>query len=120
MTTALSGSRPQYRQSMPDMFAAVSDLYGRYWSDFFHFAIFENDTESWERALERTHRLYMDELRITGAERVLEMACGRGPLTEILADNTAGAVLGIDLSPGSSVMPGGVGGPTSPSGSTTS
>jgi SAM-dependent methyltransferase len=28
------------------------------------------------------------------------MACGRGPLTEILADNTGGEVLGIDLSPG--------------------
>jgi SAM-dependent methyltransferase len=100
MTTAVSEPRRQYRQVMPDMFAAVSDLYSRFWSDFFHFAIFENNTETWEDALDRTHRLYMDELRVAGAKRVLEMACGRGPLTEILADNTAGQVLGIDLSPG--------------------
>lgn len=100
MTTAVLGSRPGYRHVMPDMFAAVSDLYGRYWSDFFHFAVFEDESETWTDALDRTHRAYMDELRLGDASRVLEMACGRGALTEILADNTKAEVLGIDLSPG--------------------
>jgi len=100
MTGVLPLSRRQYRHLMPDMFAAVSDLYERYWSEFFHFAIFEDASESWEQALERTHRLYMQEIRLTGAERVLEMACGRGALTEILASHTAGHVLGIDISEG--------------------
>lgn len=100
MTAVIPGSPPRYRQLMPDMFAAVSDLYGRYWSDFFHFAVFQDDAEPWADALDRTHRTYMDELRLAGASRVLEMACGRGALTEILADNTRAEVLGIDISPG--------------------
>jgi cyclopropane fatty-acyl-phospholipid synthase-like methyltransferase len=100
MTTVLTAARPRYRQTMPDMFAAVSDLYGRYWSEFFHFAVFDDEDESWDAALQRTHRRYMDELELDRAQRVLELACGRGALTEVLADNTAGTVLGIDISPG--------------------
>ncbi|HET8646372.1 MAG TPA: methyltransferase domain-containing protein [Vicinamibacteria bacterium] len=100
MKTLARTPRPDYRQALPDMFAAVSDLYGRYWGDFFHFAIFEHGSEPWAQALERTHRLYLEELRVGTAHRILEMACGRGPLTEIIADATAGEVVGIDLSPG--------------------
>ena len=89
-----------YRQAIPDMFAAVSDLYRRYWGDCFHFAIFENEGEPMDEALERTHRRYLDELRVKGASRVLELACGRGPFTEYLARNSGAEVLGIDLSEG--------------------
>jgi sterol 24-C-methyltransferase len=92
--------RQEYQRVMPAMFAAVSDLYGRYWGDFFHFAIFQSDEESWNEALERTHRQYLDELRAANAERVLEMACGRGAFTELLASETRGQVLGIDISEG--------------------
>jgi hypothetical protein len=48
-----------YDTSMQQMFAAVSDLYARYWGDCFHFAIFENETESWEEALARTRQGYI-------------------------------------------------------------
>jgi cyclopropane fatty-acyl-phospholipid synthase-like methyltransferase len=97
---ATSIPRRDYRQAIPDMFAAVSDLYRRYWGDFFHFAIFENDDEPMDAALDRTHHKYLDELRVAGASRVLELACGRGPFTEYLARNSGAEVLGIDLSEG--------------------
>src|SRR5688572_392717 len=100
MTTAVARFRRQYRQRMPDMFAAVSDLYARYWGDFFHLALFEREGETWDEALERTHRTYLDELNAAGAERLLDLACGRGAFTEILAGHTGGEVLGIDLSEG--------------------
>jgi SAM-dependent methyltransferase len=90
--------RERYADSVERMFAAVTDVYAEYWNDLFHFAIFENDDESWEIAFARTHRRYLDALRAHDAENLLDMACGRGGFARILADNTRGSVLGIDLS----------------------
>jgi tocopherol O-methyltransferase len=87
-----------YRESVERMFAAVSDLYAKYWNDFFHFAIFEDDQESWESAFQKTHIRYLDALQISQAQRVLELGCGRGGFSNILAQHTQGTVLGIDIS----------------------
>lgn len=90
--------KEHYRVSVERMFAAVSDLYAKYWNDFFHFAIFENDQESWELAFQKTHKRYLDALQISRAQRILELGCGRGGFTNILAQHTQGTVLGIDIS----------------------
>jgi SAM-dependent methyltransferase len=90
--------RDDYVQNMERMFAAVSDLYARYWNDFFHFAIFEDSAESWEHAIARTHRRYLEALRIDAARSALDLACGRGGFTTLMAENTSGTVLGIDIS----------------------
>ena len=90
--------RDNYAENMERMFAAVSDLYARYWHDFFHFAVFEDDAESWDQAIRRTHRRYLEALRIDGARSALDLACGRGGFTALMAENTAGTVLGIDIS----------------------
>ncbi|MBI2546346.1 class I SAM-dependent methyltransferase [Candidatus Woesearchaeota archaeon] len=87
-----------YDKSMQEMFAAVSDLYAEYWHDFFHFALFEDEKESWEAAFAKTHKQYMKDVKIVQARKVLDLACGRGPLTNVLAQNTRGDVLGIDIS----------------------
>jgi tocopherol O-methyltransferase len=87
-----------YRESVERMFAAVSDLYAKYWNDFFHFAIFEDDQESWESAFQKTHTRYLDALQISRAQRALELGCGRGGFSNILAQHTQGTVLGIDIS----------------------
>ncbi len=80
------------------MFAAVGDLYAQYWHDFFHFALFDDEDETWEAAFRRTHDGYVEALRVERATRVLDLACGRGAFTNILAEHTAGDVLGIDAS----------------------
>ena len=90
--------REHYRESVERMFAAVSDLYAEYWNDFFHFAIFEDDEESWQSAFQKTHKRYLDALEVSRAQRVLELGCGRGGFSNILAQHTPGTVLGIDLS----------------------
>jgi len=90
--------RDHYRESIERMFAAVSDLYAEYWHDFFHFAIFEDEDESWESAFQHTHNRYLRALNIEHAHNVLELGCGRGGFTHILAQHTKGTVLGIDLS----------------------
>lgn len=87
-----------YDVSMQRMFAAVSDLYARYWGDCFHFAIFENDAENWEDALERTHRAYIADLGVREASAILDLACGRGGFTLAMAESTCGDVLGVDIS----------------------
>jgi hypothetical protein len=75
---ALAQFRENYVENMETMFAAVSDLYARYWHDFFHFAIFEGD-ESWDQAIEQTHRRYLRDLRIDGARSALDLpAAGAG------------------------------------------
>src|SRR6516162_10674845 len=91
--------KEHYRESVERMFAAVSDLYAEYWNDFFHFAIFEDGEESWESAFQKTHKRYLEALQISRAKRVLELGCGRGGFSNILAQHTRGTVLGIDLSP---------------------
>jgi SAM-dependent methyltransferase len=90
--------REHYTESVDRMFAAVTDLYAEYWNDLFHFAIFENDEESWETAFARTHRRYLEALRAQDAAKLLDLACGRGGFARILAGSTSGSVLGIDLS----------------------
>ena len=90
--------REHYSESVEKMFAAVSDLYAAYWNDFFHFAIFDYDKQSWEEAFQNTHKKYLEAAKISKAHNVLELACGRGGLTNILAHHTAGHVLGIDIS----------------------
>ena len=90
--------REQYDESMERMFAAVSDLYAEYWNDYFHFALFKDEHESWESAFKNTHTKYLEALRIPDARHVLELACGRGSFTNVLAENTSGDVLGIDIS----------------------
>ncbi len=87
-----------YVKNMENMFAAVSDLYAEYWNDLFHFAIFENDKESWQSAFDRTHIKYMQDIKIKSAEKVLVLACGRGGFSNIIAQNTKADVLGIDIS----------------------
>lgn len=90
--------RERYRESIETMFAAVSDLYAQHWNEFFHFALFDSDEQSWDDAFERTHAKYMDALRLECATKVLEIACGRGGFAELLAASTGADVLGIDLS----------------------
>jgi tocopherol O-methyltransferase len=87
-----------YDVSMQKMFAAVSDLYARYWGDFFHFAVFDDDSQDWQEALEKTHHTYMADLRVRDADAILDLACGRGGFTHLIAQNTFGDVLGIDIS----------------------
>lgn len=90
--------KEKYDESMERMFAAVSDLYAEHWNDFFHFALFKDEDESWESAFSNTHKQYAAALRISDARNVLELACGRGGFTNVLAENTSGDVLGIDIS----------------------
>jgi tocopherol O-methyltransferase len=90
--------RDHHVENVENMFAAVSDLYAQYWHDFFHFAIFESDDEPWERAFERTHRLYVDKLAIGRQSDVLELACGRGGFADFMAAASGAQVTGIDLS----------------------
>jgi O-methyltransferase StaMB len=87
-----------YKESVARMFAAVSNLYPEYWNDLFHFAIFQDDNESWRSAFEHTHKKYLEALKITQTHNVVELGCGRGGFSMILARHTDGNVLGIDIS----------------------
>lgn len=97
-STAFDYFRDSYAESMENMFAAVSDLYARYWGDFFHFAIFEDLKETREAALERTHERYATDLQVRKAARALDLACGRGGWAEYMAHACGGTVLGVDIS----------------------
>jgi SAM-dependent methyltransferase len=90
--------KENYAQCMERMFAVVGDLYAEHWNDFFHFAIFSRDGESWEDAFRATHSRYLEALEVAQAERVIDLACGRGGFAHLLACHTPGEVLGIDIS----------------------
>jgi len=87
-----------YQESMRKMFAAVSDLYASYWGDFFHFAIYNDSSQTYEQALKNTHDKYLAELNVSGSKRILDLACGRGGFANLMAQNTEGQVLGVDIS----------------------
>lgn len=91
--------KKSYAKSMQKMFAAVSDLYAEYWNDLFHFALFDKNNQSWEQAFRKTHGKYIKDLKIAKARKVIDLSCGRGGFTNILAKHTKGKVLGIDISP---------------------
>ncbi len=94
--------RPGYREVMQAGFDALADLYYEYWGDFFHLALFEpgSDVADLAAAYERTHQRYFELIRGSGADRILELACGGGAFAAWMADHTAGEVLGVDLSKG--------------------
>ena len=100
MDDSLEWFREHHAENMERMFAAVGGLYAERWGEFFHFALFEDgdDPEDRDGAFARTHRCYAEALRVGGATRVLEVACGRGGFAAFLAARTAGEVLGIDIS----------------------
>jgi hypothetical protein len=50
MSVGLKQFREHYDTSMQEMFPAVSDLYAQYWGGFFHFAVLEDEQQSWEDA----------------------------------------------------------------------
>lgn len=87
-----------YSESMQKMFAAVGDIYAKYWNDLFHFALFDKDNESFVEAFKKTHEKYIKDLKIADAKKVIDLSCGRGGFTNIMAQNTKGNVLGIDIS----------------------
>ena len=99
MKTEFKRFKEHYDTSMQDMFAADSDFYAQYWGDFFHFAIFDHEGQSWEDAFQRTHDAYIQDLHLDAAQKVVELACGRGGFSNILASRTQAEVLGIDISP---------------------
>jgi cyclopropane fatty-acyl-phospholipid synthase-like methyltransferase len=90
--------KKSYAESMEKMFTAVSDLYAKYWDEFFHFAIYKNPNQNREKAFEETHEKYFKALKLNQAKNVLEIACGRGSMTNLMAQRTKGCVLGIDIS----------------------
>lgn len=89
---------PGYAQQMEQMFAAVGELYAERWSEFFHFAIFDDPAEMREEAFERTHANYCDALGITSAREIADLACGRGGFAHFMAQHTSGHVTGVDIS----------------------
>jgi SAM-dependent methyltransferase len=90
--------RDNYAVNMEKMFAALSDVYAKYWNDLLHFALFDDDNQNFEDAFRKTHDFYMDALGVSQAARVADLACGRGGFARAMAEHTAGSVLGIDIS----------------------
>lgn len=95
---ALLYFRDNYVDTMQRMFAAVSQLYGERWNEFFHFAIFDPPSLSWDDAFARTHDRYLSAIHVQSAKSVLELACGRGRLTNLIAERCKGRVTGVDIS----------------------
>ena len=90
--------REHHVENMDRMFAAVSDLYADHWHDFFHFALFPPDGEDWRPAFERTHRRFLEALRVPAGGKAVDLACGRGGFADWLAANCDAEVLGVDIS----------------------
>lgn len=95
---ALVYFRENYVDTMQRMFAAVSQLYGERWNEYFHFALFDAPDLSWDEAFARTHDRYLSAIHVEDAKNVIELACGRGRLTNLIAERCAGQVTGLDIS----------------------
>lgn len=87
-----------YTKRIRENFAAVSDLYAELWGEYFHLAWFTDQDEELEAAFERLHRRYLHDARVAEAEWIIDLACGPGKFSALVAQHTYGHVLGIDLS----------------------
>jgi SAM-dependent methyltransferase len=81
-------------------FDALSELYYRYWGEYFHLAIAEegDDPKDLAACYERTHRRYFEAIEGQSSKRILEVACGGGAFAAWMAERTEGEVLGVDSS----------------------
>ena len=90
--------RDNYAENMEKMFAALSDVYAKYWNDLLHFALFDDNDQTFEEAFRKTHDFYMDALGVPQATHIADLACGRGGFARAMAEHSTGRVLGIDIS----------------------
>ena len=90
--------KEHYDESMNKMFSAVSDLYAKYWNDLLHFALFDDGNQTFKEAFDKTHKRYMNDLRVKEARKILVLSCGRGGFSNLITQNTQAEVLGIDIS----------------------
>jgi sterol 24-C-methyltransferase len=81
-------------------FDALSELYYRYWGEYFHLAIAEDgdDPEDLAGRYERTHRRYFEAILGSSRRRILELSCGGGAFSAWMADRTTAEVVGVDRS----------------------
>jgi SAM-dependent methyltransferase len=81
-------------------FDALSELYYRYWGEYFHLAIAEDgdDPDDLAGRYERTHHRYFEAIEGSSRRRVLELACGGGAFSAWMADRTTAEVVGVDRS----------------------
>ena len=86
-------------RAMRRMFSSVSDMYARWWGEYFHFALYDQPELPRAEAFRRTHAGYFAALRVSEARCCLEVACGRGAFSALLAEQCPGQVLGVDCSP---------------------
>lgn len=86
-----------YREMVSSYYSVVTNLYTKFWGEHFHVAIWENDKDPLDKALRKTHQIYISDANICPNDKVIDLGCGIGALSFHIARSVGCSVLGINL-----------------------
>jgi len=87
-----------YKDLVQTYYSVITEPYRRYWGDYFHPAIFINQQDSIKQALNKTHTMFIGDAQLKSTSNVIDLGCGIGSLSQLIAEKTGCRVLGINFS----------------------
>src|SRR3989344_3306266 len=92
--------KKNYKELVTSYYEVITNFYRKFWNDSFHLAVFQNSRESFEEALARTDRMYMEDSGLNKNKSAIDLGCGIGTLACYVARETkCQSILGITISP---------------------
>jgi len=85
------------REQVSLYYSVITEPYRRLWGDYFHPAIYENPEDSLETALEKTHRRFIRDSHIQSGGSALDLGCGIGSFSCLLAESANCQVVGVNI-----------------------
>jgi len=93
------GSTPQRRSRVAAHYDQLSDHYVELWGEHIHHGYYEHGDESRAEATDRLLSLLTAELALAPGDRILDVGCGVGGSSRVLARRHRCRVTGVTLSP---------------------
>ena len=75
-----------------------TDLYTALWSEFFHVPIWKDPNDSIHEAYRKTHEQYIGDANLSRDDKVIDLGCGIGTLSLLIAKTIGCHVTGINIS----------------------
>ena len=97
MSAEQSSTRNSYRDEVSSYYSVITEPYRRLWGDYFHPAIFQDPDDDIETALEKTHRLFIEDSMLGPGNTAVDLGCGIGSLACLVAEMVGCRVVGINI-----------------------